>query len=164
MDAVFVKLKGVEKVESGYSGGRLPSPSYEDVCTGATGHAEVVQVTFDPSVISLHDLLKVFFTLHDPTTRDRQGNDVGTQYRSVIFYRSPQQKETAEKAMKEVAESRMWDAPLVTELKPFDKFYVAEGYHQDYYRKNPLQPYCLVVIRPKVAKLKKEYLEMLKAA
>ena len=164
MDAVFARLKGVEKVESGYSGGRLANPTYEDVCTGGTGHAEVVQLTFDPSVISLHDLLKVFFTLHDPTTKDRQGNDVGTQYRSVIFYRSPQQKEAAEKVMREVTESEMWGERLVTELKPFDKFYVAEGYHQDYYRKNPLQPYCMVVIRPKVAKLKKEYLEMLKAA
>jgi len=164
MDAVFARLKGVEKVESGYSGGRLANPTYEDVCTGGTGHAEVVQLTFDPSVISLHDLLKVFFTLHDPTTKDRQGNDVGTQYRSVILYRSPQQKEAAEKVMREVTESEMWGERLVTELKPFDKFYVAEGYHQDYYRKNPLQPYCMVVIRPKVAKLKKEYLEMLKAA
>ena len=164
MDAVFARLKGVEKVESGYSGGATPDPTYEDVCAGDTGHAEVVQLTFDPSVISLHDLLKVFFTLHDPTTKDRQGNDVGTQYRSVVFYRDPRQKEVAEKVMEEVEASEIWDAPLVTEVRPFEKFHAAEGYHQDYYQKNPLQPYCLVVIRPKVAKLKKEYLEMLKAA
>ena len=164
MDAVFTDLKGVDQVLSGYSGGEVAHPSYEDVCTGTTGHAEVIQISFDPTVISLQELLKVFFTLHDPTTMNRQGNDVGPQYRSVIFYRDEAQKRVAEQVIKETEDSGIWDAPVVTELKPFDKFYVAEDYHQDYFRKNPLQPYCLVVIRPKVAKLRKSYLEMLKAA
>jgi peptide-methionine (S)-S-oxide reductase len=164
MDAVFNKLKGVDQVLSGYSGGRVANPSYEQVCTGATGHAEVVQITFDPKVISLKQLLKVFFTLHDPTTKDRQGNDAGPQYRSVVFYRDQAQKAAAEEVIKEVEDSGIWGAPIVTEVKPFEEFYVAEGYHQDYYSKNPSQPYCMVVIRPKVAKLKKTYMEMLKAA
>lgn len=164
MDAVFTKIKGVEQVQSGYSGGDVPNPSYEDVCTGATGHAEVVQVAFDPKVVSLRELLKIFFTLHDPTTKDRQGNDAGPQYRSIILYRDEKQKAVAEDVMREIDSSGVWDAPLVTELRPFERFYMAEDYHQDYYRKNPLQPYCLVVIRPKVAKLRKTYLEMLKAA
>jgi peptide-methionine (S)-S-oxide reductase len=164
LDAVFTDIKGVEQVLSGYSGGRGANPSYEDVCTGATGHAEVVQVTFDPDVVSLRELLKVFFTLHDPTTKDRQGNDVGTQYRSIVLYRDEAQKAVAEDVIKEIDASDVWDAKAVTELKPFEAFYEAEGYHQDYYRKNPLQPYCLFVIRPKVSKLRKKYLEMLKAS
>jgi peptide-methionine (S)-S-oxide reductase len=164
LDAVFTRIKGVEKVVSGYSGGMAPDPSYEDVCTGATGHAEVVQVTFDPRVVSLRELLRVFFTLHDPTTKDRQGNDVGTQYRSVILYRDEAQKAAAEEVVAEIERSAIWDGKVVTELQPFKEFYEAEGYHQDYYRKNPLQPYCLVVIRPKVAKLRKQYVEMLKAS
>jgi peptide-methionine (S)-S-oxide reductase len=164
VDAVFTDIKGVEQVVSGYSGGSVPNPTYEAVCTGGTGHAEVVQVTFDPDVVSLRELLKVFFTLHDPTTKDRQGNDVGTQYRSVVLYRDEAQKQAAEDVIREIDASGIWDAKAVTELKPFEAFYPAENYHQDYYRKNPLQPYCLFVIRPKVSKLRKKYLEMLKAS
>jgi len=164
LDAVFTDIKGVENVLSGYSGGSRANPSYEEVCTGDTGHAEVVQITFDPKTVSLRELLKVFFTLHDPTTKDRQGNDVGTQYRSIILYRNEAQKAAAEDAIREIDASGVWDAKAVTELKPFEAFYEAEGYHQDYYRKNPLQPYCLFVIRPKVSKLRKSYLQMLKAS
>lgn len=164
LDAVFTDIKGVERVVSGYSGGHVKDPSYEDVCTGTTGHAEVVQVTFDPSVITLRELLKVFFTLHDPTTKDRQGNDVGTQYRSAIFYSDEVQKEAAEDVMKEIDSTGAWGAKAVTEILPFEAFYPAEDYHQGYYKKNPLQPYCLFVIRPKVSKLRKSYLNMLKAA
>ena len=161
---MFTDIKGVEQVLSGYSGGRSASPTYEDVCTGDTGHAEVAQITFDPAVVSLRELLHVFFTLHDPTTKDRQGNDVGTQYRSIILYRDEAQKSAAEDAIREIDASGAWDAKAVTELKPFEAFYRAEDYHQDYYRKNPLQPYCLFVIRPKVSKLRKKYLQMLKAS
>jgi peptide-methionine (S)-S-oxide reductase len=164
IEAVFLNVRGVEQVVSGYSGGASPDPSYDDVCTGATGHAEVVQVTFDPKVVSLRELLRIFFTLHDPTTKDRQGNDVGTQYRSIVLYRDEAQKVAAEEVIKEIESSKVWDDDIVTELKPFEAFYKAEDYHQDYYRKHPLQPYCLVVIRPKVAKLRKTYLEMLKTA
>ena len=164
VEAVFTNLRGVEQVVSGYSGGASPDPSYDDVCSGATGHAEVVQVTFDPKVVSLRELLRIFFTLHDPTTKDRQGNDVGTQYRSIVLYRDGAQKVAAEEVIKEMESSKVWDDDIVTELKPFEAFYKAEDYHQDYYRKHPLQPYCLVVIRPKVAKLRKTYLEMLKTA
>ena len=149
---------------SGYSGGKGANPTYEDVCTGTTGHAEVVEVTFDPAAISLRELLKIFFTLHDPTTKDRQGNDVGPQYRSVIFYRDAAQKTAAEEVIEEIGASNAWDGKIVTELQPFDAFYPAEDYHQGYYGKNPLQPYCLFVIRPKVAKLRKAYLQMLKPA
>ncbi len=164
LDAVFKDIKGVEQVLSGYSGGRSASPTYESVCSGATGHAEVVQVTFDPTVVSLRELLKVFFTLHDPTTKDRQGNDVGTQYRSIVLYRDEAQKAAAQEAIKGIDSSGAWDAKAVTELQPFKAFYEAEDYHQDYYRKNPLQPYCLMVIRPKVSKMRKAYLQMLKAS
>jgi peptide-methionine (S)-S-oxide reductase len=164
LDAVFTNIKGVEQVLSGYSGGKDANPTYEDVCTGTTGHAEVVQIAFDPGVVSLRELLKIFFTLHDPTTKDRQGNDVGTQYRSIILYRDEAQREAAEEAIGEIDASKAWDANAVTELQPFKAFYRAEDYHQDYYRKHPLQPYCLVVIRPKVAKLRKAYLQMLKAS
>jgi peptide-methionine (S)-S-oxide reductase len=164
VDAVFTNIKGVEQVLSGYSGGRDANPTYEDVCTGTTGHAEVAQITFDPSVVSLHDLLNIFFTLHDPTTKDRQGNDVGTQYRSIILYRDEAQKAAAEEAIREIDASGAWDAKAVTEVQPFKAFYPAEDYHQDYYRKHPLQPYCLVVIRPKVSKLRKAYLPMLKTS
>ena len=164
LDAVFTDIKGVEQVLSGYSGGRDANPTYEDVCSGGTGHAEVVQVTFDPDVVSLRELLKVFFTLHDPTTKDRQGNDVGTQYRSIVLYRDEPQKAAAEEVIKEIDASDVWDGKAVTELKHLEAFYRAEDYHQDYYRKNPLQPYCLFVIRPKVSKLRKKYLEMLKAS
>lgn len=165
LDAVFTGIRGVEQVLSGYSGGKVANPTYEDVCTGTTGHAEVVQMTFDPNTVSLRELLKVFFTLHDPTTKDRQGNDVGPQYRSIILYRDAAQKAVAEGVIEEVRASKVWeDGDIVTELEPFEAFYRAEDYHQDYYRKNPLQPYCLLVIRPKVSKLRKAYLEMLKAS
>jgi peptide-methionine (S)-S-oxide reductase len=164
LDAVFADIRGVEQVLSGYSGGKVANPTYDDVCTGTTGHAEVTEITFDPAVVSLRELLKIFFTLHDPTTKDRQGNDVGTQYRSVIFYRDATQKAVAEEVIAEISASNVWDGKVVTELQPFKAFYRAEDYHQDYYRKNPLQPYCLFVIRPKVAKLRKTYLQMLKAA
>jgi peptide-methionine (S)-S-oxide reductase len=164
LDAVFTDIRGVEKVVSGYAGGNSPDPTYEEVCTGSTGHAEVVQITFDPQAVSLRELLKVFFTLHDPTTKDRQGNDVGSQYRSVILYRDAAQKAAAEEAIREINASTAWDAKAVTELQPFTAFYPAEGYHQGYFKKNPLQPYCLVVIRPKVAKLRKSYLQLLKAS
>ena len=162
LEAVFLELKGVEQVASGYSGGRAPSPSYEDVCTGATGHAEVVQVTFDPEVISYGDLLDVFFTIHDPTTLDRQGGDVGTQYRSAIFYHTPEQKAAAQGAIAELEASHVWDSPIVTEVVPLEAFYPAEEYHHDYYRRNPNQGYCRVVIAPKVAKARKAFLEKLK--
>ncbi len=164
MDAVFTNVRGVEQVVSGYSGGAAANPTYEDVCTGTTGHAEVVQITFDPSVVPLRALLRVFFTLHDPTTRDRQGNDVGAQYRSVVLYRNEAQRRAAEDVIREIESSKVWDDEIVTELKPFERFYTAEDYHQDYYGKNPSQPYCVAVIKPKVAKLRKTYLEMLKPA
>jgi peptide-methionine (S)-S-oxide reductase len=164
LDAVFADIRGVEQVLSGYSGGKVANPTYDDVCTGTTGHAEVTEITFDPAVVSLRELLKIFFTLHDPTTKDRQGKDVGPQYRSVIFYRDATQKAVAEEVIAEISASNVWDGKIVTELQPFKAFYRAEDYHQDYYRKNPLQPYCLFVIRPKVAKLRKTYLQMLKAA
>jgi peptide-methionine (S)-S-oxide reductase len=161
-EAVFVELKGVTKVESGYSGGTVPSPSYEQVCTGRTGHAEVVQITFDPKVISYADLLRVFFTVHDPTTLNRQGADTGTQYRSVIFYHSEAQKRTAEEIMAAVNASNTWGRPLVTQLEPYRAFYKAEDYHQEYFRRNPEQSYCQIVVSPKVAKFRKHYFTMLK--
>jgi len=162
MEAVFLELKGVEKVESGYSGGSVPNPSYAQVCSGATGHAEVIQITFDSKMISFKEILQVFFTLHDPTTLNRQGADVGTQYRSVIFYHNTEQKMVAEQVIKEIASSRIWKNPIVTQVVPFDVFYKAEDYHQDYFRLNPLQPYCQVVIAPKLVKLRKYYREKLK--
>jgi peptide-methionine (S)-S-oxide reductase len=162
-EAVFTELKGVEKVESGYAGGTVANPSYKLVCTGTTGHAEVIQVTFDPNVISFRDLLHIFFTVHDPTTPNRQGADVGTQYRSVIFYHDEEQKKVAEQVMKEVTEQKIWDAPLVTELVPATPFYKAEDYHQEYYANNPNQGYCRIVIAPKVAKFRQHYREKLKA-
>jgi len=162
LEAVFLELKGVERVESGYAGGHLPNPTYEQVCTGATGHAEVVQVTFDPAVIPYRDLLRIFFTMHDPTTLNRQGADVGTQYRSAIFYHSPAQKADAEAAIAEVAASEVWPGRIVTQVVPLDVFYPAEEYHRDYYRQNPRQGYCQIVIAPKVAKLRKEFFEKLR--
>ncbi len=162
LEAAFLELKGVARVESGYAGGRVPHPSYEQVCTGSTGHAEVVRVTFDPAVVSFGDLLQVFFTIHDPTTLNRQGADVGTQYRSAIFYESPAQEAEARRVLAEVAASGAWGAPIVTELKPLEAFYPAEEYHRDYYRRNPNQGYCQIVIAPKVAKLRKRWFEKLK--
>ena len=163
LEAVFQQLKGVEKVESGYAGGTVPNPSYEAVCTGTTGHAEVVQVTFDPDVISFGDLLEVFFTIHDPTTVDRQGPDVGTQYRSAIFYHTSQQQATAEHVIRALEAEKLWDDPIVTTVQPLDTFYPAEAYHRDYYARNPNQAYCSAVIAPKVAKARKVFLEKLKA-
>jgi peptide-methionine (S)-S-oxide reductase len=162
LEAVFDELQGVKSVESGYSGGTLPNPTYHEVCGGETGHAEAVQVTFDPAVLSYRDLLTVFFTIHDPTTLNRQGNDVGTQYRSAIFYHDEEQKRLAEQVMGEIEASGIWDAPLVTELQPFEAFYPAEDYHQEYFKKNPWQPYCRVIIAPKVAKFRQKFAERLK--
>src|SRR5690606_16075723 len=161
LEAVYDELKGVEDVVSGYTGGHVPNPTYRAVCTGDTGHAEAVQITFDPSVISYGDLLDVFFTIHDPTTLNRQGNDIGTQYRSAIFYHSPEQKAVAEQKIAEAANS--WEKPIVTELKPIDTFYPAEDYHQEYFANNPYQPYCLAVVAPKVAKARKTFYQKLKA-
>jgi peptide-methionine (S)-S-oxide reductase len=162
LEAVFDELKGVESVESGYSGGHVRSPSYAQVCDGDTGHAEVVQVTFDPQVLSFHDLLTIFFTIHDPTTLNRQGNDVGTQYRSAIFYHDEGQKKVAGETVREIDAAGIWDAPIVTELKPLEAFYIAEDYHQEYFRKNPFQGYCRAIIAPKVTKFRHMFAERLK--
>ena len=163
LEAVYEELKGVERVESGYSGGTVSDPTYRQVCTGTTGHAEVVQVTFDPEVVSFKEVLEVFFTIHDPTTLNRQGADVGPQYRSAIFYHDEEQRRVAEGVISELEAERVWDNPIVTEVTPFDTFYVAEDYHQGYYRNNEYQPYCQVVIAPKVAKFRSKYLARLKA-
>ncbi len=162
LEAVFDELKGVQSVESGYSGGTVPNPSYHDVCTGRTGHAESVQITFDPSVISYHDLLNVFFAVHDPTSLNRQGNDIGTQYRSAIFFHDEAQKAEAEAVIRGLDSQHIWDRPIVTEVVKFDKFYVAEDYHQEYFAKNPFQPYCMAVVAPKVSKFRKHFLDRLK--
>ncbi len=160
-EAIFSKLKGVEKVESGYSGGTVPNPSYEQVCSDETGHAETVRITFNPRAISYRQLLEIFFAFHDPTTPNRQGTDVGSQYRSVIFYLSQDQKSMAESVMREFAAENVWGAPIVTELKPLVVFYKAEDYHQEYYEKNPRQGYCMFVIAPKVSKFRKKYQSLL---
>jgi peptide-methionine (S)-S-oxide reductase len=162
LEAVYNELRGVERVISGYAGGSVPNPTYEQVCSGRTGHAEVVQVTFDPEVISYREILEVFFTIHDPTTLNRQGADVGTQYRSVILYQSPEQEETARTVMAEVDSSGLYRSPIVTELVPLERFYPAEAYHQNYFELNPYQPYCQVIIAPKVAKVRERYLARLK--
>ncbi len=162
MEAVFDELRGVESVESGYSGGSLPNPSYRAVCTGQTGHAETVRITFDPSAITFRDILNVFFAVHDPTTMNRQGNDVGTQYRSAIFYQDESQKAEAEQLIRDLDAQHIWDKPIVTEVTRFDKFYVAEDYHQEYFAKNPYQPYCMAVVAPKVSKFRKHFLDRLK--
>jgi peptide-methionine (S)-S-oxide reductase len=161
IDPLFRELQGVEKVEAGYAGGRMANPTYRDVCSGMTGHAEVVQVTFDPLVLSFRDLLGVFFTVHDPTTPDRQGADIGTQYRSIILYHSEEQRETAQQVIDELNREKVWDDPIVTQLMPFTTFYSGEKYHQDYYSQNPNQPYCQIVIAPKVSKFRKAYLDRL---
>ncbi len=150
------------EVVSGYSGGHVPNPTYEQVCGKQTGHAEVVQVMFDPSVISYREVLEIFFAIHDPTTLNRQGNDVGPQYRSVIFYHSPQQKAVAQEVIQTLNQARLWQNPLVTELAAFEKFYPAEDYHQEYFKRNPYQPYCAFVVGPKVAKFRKQYFDRLK--
>jgi peptide-methionine (S)-S-oxide reductase len=162
IEAVFDELKGVESVESGYSGGTVANPSYRLVCTDTTGHAETARITFDPKVISFKQILEVFFTVHDPTTLNRQGADVGTQYRSAIFYQNEEQKKIAEQVIREITDAKLWDAPIVTEVTPFKNFYIAEDYHQEYFANNPNQGYCRVVIAPKVAKFRQHYREMLK--
>ncbi len=162
LEAVFLELRGIERVESGYAGGTVPHPSYEQVCTGRTGHAEVVLVTFDPSVIGYRELLEIFFTIHDPTTLNRQGADAGTQYRSAVFFHSSEQEATARDVIATLETEKVWDTPIVTEVVPFGEFYPAEEYHRDYYRRNPGQGYCRAVIAPKVAKLRKLYFEKLK--
>jgi peptide-methionine (S)-S-oxide reductase len=162
LEAVFEQLRGVEKVESGYSGGTVPNPSYERVCGGNTGHAEVVQVTFDPAVISSREILEVFFATHDPTTLNRQGPDVGTQYRSAIFYHSPEQKQIAGEVIQQLTAEKVWDRPIVTQVVPFETFYPAEDYHQGYFRNNPGQGYCQAVVAPKVAKFRKHFATRLK--
>jgi peptide-methionine (S)-S-oxide reductase len=162
VEAVFDDLQGVEDVVSGYSGGHKENPTYKEVCSETTGHAEVVQVKFDPQVISYRDILRVFFAVHDPTTLNRQGNDVGTSYRSAIFYHTDEQKQIAEEVIKEVTELGVYDDPIVTEVTKFDKFYPAEDYHQEYFANNPTQPYCAAVIAPKVAKFRKTFADRLK--
>jgi peptide-methionine (S)-S-oxide reductase len=162
VEAVFDELQGVERVESGYAGGSVPDPSYEQVCTGTTGHAEVVRVTYDPGVVSYRDLLGVFFSTHDPTQLNRQGADVGTQYRSAVFYETPGQRAEAEQVIAELEAQRVWDGKIVTTLEPLTEFYPAEDYHRDYYRRNPGQGYCRAVIAPKVAKFRKQFLNRLK--
>jgi peptide-methionine (S)-S-oxide reductase len=163
LEAVFEQLRGVDLVESGYAGGRTSRPTYQQVCSGATGHAEVVQVTFDPTLVSFREILDVFFAIHDPTTPNRQGADVGTQYRSAIFYHSPDQQQIAEQRITELNAAGIWDAPLVTEVVPFQAFYRAEDYHQGYFRDNPGQLYCQAVVSPKVAKFRKQFAARLRS-
>ena len=162
LEAVFLELNGVEQVFSGYSGGAVENPTYREVSTGTSGHAEVVQVIFDPKKISYEDILKVFFTIHDPTTLNRQGNDVGTQYRSAIYYHNEAQRNIAEIVIKELEGNNVWDNSIITEVAPLQKFYPAEDYHQDYYKQNSDEAYCRIVIEPKVAKLRKHFIDKLK--
>lgn len=163
LEAVYDELRGVTDVVSGYAGGSVRNPSYGEVCNGTTGHAEVVQIIFDPAIVSFREILQVFFTIHDPTTLNRQGADVGTQYRSVIFYHSEAQRQTAQEVIAEITAAGIWPKRIVTELVPFEIFYAAEDYHQEYFRNNPYQGYCQVVIAPKVAKFRKQYVDRLKA-
>lgn len=163
IDAALRDLEGVSRVESGYAGGHVPNPTYEQVCGKQTGHAEVVQVEFDPAVLSYADLLRMFFTLHDPTTKDRQGNDIGPQYRSIILTHSPEQEVTARQVMQEIEAAKLWPGPLVTELVPFTEFWPAEPEHQDYFARNPWSGYCRVVVAPKVAKFRKTFANRLKS-
>jgi len=162
VEAVFDDLKGVESVESGYSGGHTENPTYREVCSETTGHAEVIQLKFDPNVISFKEILQVFFAVHDPTTLNRQGNDIGSSYRSAIFYHSDEQRRIAEEVIEEVEAEGVYDNPIVTEVKSFDKFYIAENYHQEYFANNPNQPYCAAVVEPKVAKFRKNFVDRLK--
>jgi peptide-methionine (S)-S-oxide reductase len=159
LEAVYDEMDGVESVVSGYMGGRVANPSYEQVCGGNTGHAEVVQITFDPRVVSFRDLLEVFFVIHDPTTLNRQGNDIGTQYRSAIFHHSPEQKRVAEQVIAAIGNGGLFDAPIVTEIAPAETFWPAEDYHRDYFARNPFQPYCMFVVSPKVSKFRKKFSE-----
>lgn len=161
LDAAYRRLKGVKSVESGYTGGHVPNPSYEAVCTGRTGHAEAVQIDFDPSVITYRELLEVFFGIHDPTTLNRQGNDIGPQYRSAIFPHTPEQEQTARAVIAELEAEHTFDDPIVTAIEPLGTFYPAERYHQDYYDRNQTQPYCAAVISPKLAKLRKKFADKL---
>jgi peptide-methionine (S)-S-oxide reductase len=163
LEAVYDELKGVTDVESGYAGGHVPNPTYEQVCDKKTGHAEVVQITYDADVVSFRDLLNVFFTIHDPTTLNRQGNDVGPQYRSAVFYHSPEQKAEAEAAIADLNQQGIWGSPIVTEVTPLNAYYPAENYHQEYFARNPNQGYCQFIVAPKVAKFRKYFLEQLKA-
>jgi peptide-methionine (S)-S-oxide reductase len=163
LEAAFQELAGVSSVRSGYAGGSVAQPTYQQVCSGATGHAEVVQVAFDPDAIAYEDLLRVFFTIHDPTTLDRQGADVGTQYRSAVFYHSDEQRQAAERVMREITDAKLYPAPLVTRLEPLDEFWPAEAYHDDYYRRNPGNRYCQIVIDPKLAKFRKQHADRLRA-
>jgi len=162
LEAAFQLLRGVERVQSGYAGGHVPNPSYELVCTGTTGHAEAVQITFDPTTIGYRDLLDVFFTVHDPTQLDRQGPDVGTQYRSAVFYHTESQREEAARAIADLTAQGIWEGKIVTQVVPLEQFYPAEGYHDDYFRRNPNQAYCRVVVAPKVAKVRKQFLDKLR--
>jgi peptide-methionine (S)-S-oxide reductase len=161
-EAFFDSLKGVEKVESGYSGGHTENPSYQEVCGGGTGHAEVINVTFDPELISFKEVLQIFFATHDPTTLNRQGNDIGTQYRSAVFYHSAEQKRIAEEVIGEITEAEIYDDPIVTEVTEFTNYYPAENYHQDYFANNPDQPYCSAIVAPKVAKFRRVFFDRLK--
>lgn len=162
MEAVYKEVKGVQRVLSGYTGGKKENPSYEEVCSDKTGHAEAIDITFFPDVISFQEILEIFFTVHDPTTPNRQGNDSGSQYRSAIFYHNDTQKNTAEKVIKEINDAHIWDAPIVTEIKPYTKFHSAEDYHRDYFELHPQQTYCQLVIAPKVAKFRKKWENKLK--
>jgi peptide-methionine (S)-S-oxide reductase len=164
LEAVYDEFAGVDSVESGYMGGHNPNPSYEEVCSGATGHAEVVRITFDPKAVSFRELLEVFFVIHDPTTLNRQGNDVGTQYRSAIFYHSPEQKQVAAAVIADLAREKVYDDPIVTEVVPAVDFWVAERYHQEYFARNPGQSYCMWVVAPKVQKFRKHFLAKVKKA
>jgi peptide-methionine (S)-S-oxide reductase len=162
LEAVYDEVKGVHSVESGYAGGHMDNPTYRAVCNGDTGHAEVVQIHFDPNIVSYRDLLNVFFAIHDPTTLNRQGADVGTQYRSAIFYHDEEQKKIAEELIKDLNAQQIWDQPIVTQVEKLDTFYMAEDYHQEYYARNQYQPYCMAVVAPKVSKFRKHFLELLK--
>ncbi|MER3426789.1 MAG: peptide-methionine (S)-S-oxide reductase [Pyrinomonas sp.] len=164
LEAVFCEVRGVEQVVSGYTGGYVPHPTYQQVCTGATGHAEAVQITFDPRQVSYRELLEVFFAIHDPTTLNRQGADIGTQYRSAIFYHSPEQHRIAQEVIAELERAKVWPDPIVTEVVPASEFYRAEEYHQEYFRRNSQQPYCRAVVAPKVAKLRANFRRLLKSA
>jgi peptide-methionine (S)-S-oxide reductase len=161
LEAVYQELRGVQHVESGYTGGHVSNPDYEHVCEGSTGHAEVVRLSFDPAIVSYREILEIFFTIHDPTTLNQQGNDVGTQYRSVIYYHSPQQQETARQVI--AAMANVWDAPIVTELAAAQTYYPAEPYHQNYFRNHPMQGYCAFIVAPKVAKFRQTFADKLKS-
>lgn len=164
LEAVYQEVEGVAQVVSGYAGGQVPDPTYRQVCGGGTGHAEVVQVSFDPRVIPYADVLRIFFAIHDPTTRDRQGADVGTQYRSIILTHSHDQERTAREVMEELRREEIWDDPLVTQVEPLETFYPAEDYHQNYYRTNPSQPYCQVVVAPKVSRFRRSFAHRLRGS